>query len=667
MAGALAAVVLGAALTTAWLVPPLAVPLVWPVLAFVPGWCLVAICRPRLGLPARIGLAVVISTAISTHLVYWLALLAGGYRREIVFLAVGLLVLPIPILATRRWTRRAPAARGAFVHRLRAVLARNAIPLLLAMATAGFVGLVLGASVWRVTSEGVSSGGSNWSDFGVHLSIAQSLNAGNFPPQVPYFAGVPLIYHWFADFHAAIAASAADGFAVPAMVADSALFAGALALLVHGLAMQLLRSRKVAWLAVVLVVIGGGLGYVRLVGDVASGAGDPIGLVMRNSYDNQWLTGWPYFRIPSVMGTGLLVHRATTAGLPILVGATLLLIAGLPTAARRRRGWHDRPLLIGLAGLLGALLAPFQFFFFPTFLLIALLYVAIGGRLTDGHALRNAALFSAPYLLALPFALPAALQSGHSGALKLVAGWESAPFGDGPFAVAFFYLTNLGLPFVLALLALIATRHPWRAFLGAWLLVTFLLPNVVRVSVVDFDMNKLFQAMWIAVALLAAWLIRRWPAPAIAAVLALSVPSPLLVAAWTAGDAMNVLSPDQLRAAAWIAGNTPPRSVFATSGWLNSPTDAAGRLRLTTYGPYVANLGYAPDEREQAVHRIYCGADPVLAARLLGSLRAQYLIAGELPSDCPTPTEFRGAPGFRLVYEHGTVQIYQLALGHGSG
>ena len=32
-------------------------------------------------------------------------------------------------------------------------------------------------------------------------------------------------------------------------------------------------------------------------------------------------------------------------------------------------------------------------------------------------------------------------------------------------------------------------------------------------------MNKLFQAMWIAVAILAAWLIRRWPTLAVAGVL----------------------------------------------------------------------------------------------------------------------------------------------------
>ncbi len=187
-------------------------------------------------------------------------------------------------------------------------------------------------------------------------------------------------------------------------------------------------------------------------GDLSAGLGDPLSLIATNSYDNQWLTSWPFFRIPSVMGTGLLVHRATTAGLPILVGGILLLLAGLPTAEQRRRGWRDRPVLIGLAGGTGALLAPFHFFFFPAFLALALLYVLIGRRL---DSVRNALIFLAPYLLALPFALPALLQSADSGALQLVQGWESAPIGDGPGAVAFFYLTNLGLPFVLALVALL--------------------------------------------------------------------------------------------------------------------------------------------------------------------------------------------------------------------
>ena len=375
-------------------------------------------------------------------------------------------------------------------------------------------------------------------------------------------------------------------------------------------------------LAAVLVVFAGGLGWIRLVGDLTVdppavgapvGAGDLAYLVSRNSYDNQWLTGWPYFRIPSVMGTGLLAHRATTAGLPILVGAVLLLVAGLPTARQRAAGWRDRPWLIAVAGLLGALLAPFHFFFFPVFPLLALAWVVAGGRLST-RAPRNAPVLLAPYLVAAPFVLAPALQAAGSGWLRLVAGWPSAPIADGPAAVVFFYLTNLGVPFVLALAALFLPRVPHRGFLAAWLIGLFLVPNLVQVSVIDFDMNKYFQAMWVAVGLLAAWLIRRWPLPAIAVVLLLSIPSPLLVAAWTATSNLQVLSRPELAAARWVAANTPPDAVFVTDGWVNSLTDAAGRRRLTTFGPYVANLGYRPDERIADVAEIYCGGDPARSA-----------------------------------------------------
>ena len=45
-------------------------------------------------------------------------------------------------------------------------------------------------------------------------------------------------------------------------------------------------------------------------------------------------------------------------------------------------------------------------------------------------------------------------------------------------------------------------------------------------------MNKYFQIMWIAVAILAAWLIKRWPRPLIAAVLIVSAFSPALIGVW---------------------------------------------------------------------------------------------------------------------------------------
>jgi hypothetical protein len=672
LAGLAAAGVVAALLGAAWAIPGLAVIVVWPLLFVVPGWGIVAWARPRIGSTGRLGLAIVLSVAVSAHLVYWLSLAAGGYRRETIFAAAAILALPIPLAMWRGGPRTiAPQLRGAW-----RALRRERIAFAFAALVYAFVGLVLDSGLWRSTAGGITAGGSNWSDLGVHLSIAQSLNAGNFPPQVPYFAGAPLVYHWFADFHAAIAAKAAGLFAIPAFVISSATLSAALALLVHGLARRLLvgrGARRAAILATLLVIVGGGLGWIRFVGDLAAGQGDPISLVTRQTYDNFWydiqgVPSWPYFRIPSVMGTGLLVHRATTAGLPILVGAVLLLVAGLPTARARRAGWRDRPELILLAGVLGALLAPFHFFFFPAFLLLALVYVLLGGRLIDRRAPRNAALFLAPYVLAIPFVIPPLLQATGANALRVRLGWESAPFSQGewgPFnsatwSVVFFYLTNLGVPFALAILALFMTRTRWRLFLGAWAVALFAVPNLVQLSEISFDMNKYFQAMWIAVALLAAWLIRRWPLPAVALVVALSVPSPLLVAGWTALNREQVMDWRSIDAANWIAANTPERSVFATDGWLNSPTDPAGRLRLLTYPPYVANLGFDPELRVTQVHDIYCAGDVARSVALMRELGAEYLLDGGRPGDCVSPTDFSTSPALVKVYENPALRIWKL-------
>ena len=632
------------ALVVAWLVPPAASLLVWPLLLFLPGWSIISWLRPRIDAAGRIGLAVVGSVALSTHLVFWLSHLAGGYHRGVVFGAAALLAVPVVVMA---WRGRGPGL----------VVVRRAWPeLAVAGVSSAFVGAVLTMGLWRVNPDGISSGGSNWSDFGVHLSIAETLNAGaNFPPEVPYFAGEPLVYHWFADFHAAILAEAAGIFSVPAMIVQSSVLAGALALLAFSLGRRLVRDRgrRVGILAALLVIFAGGLGYLRLVGDVANGLGDPLELVASNSYDNQWLTEWPYFRIPSVMGTGLLAHRATTAGLPVLVGAMLLLVAALPTAAQARAGWRDRPAILAAAGTMGALLAPFHFFFLPAFPLLALAWVLLGGRPFDRAAPRNALLLLTPYLLAVPFVIEPALQAAGSGSLRFVQWWPSAPREDGALAVLFFYLTNLGVPFALALAALVSGRLSRGAFLAAWVIGLFVVPNVVVVSVVDFDMNKYFQAMWVGVAIAAAWLIRRWPLPAVVAVLALSVPSPLLVAAWTATSDYQVLSRADAVAADWVAAETPPDAVFVTDGWVNSLTDAAGRRRLTTFGPYIANLGFQPDERMSHVTTIYCGGDPALSADLMRRYGATYVVDGGRPQTCAAPVDFGASDAFELVYGAG--------------
>ncbi len=134
---------------------------------------------------------------------------------------------------------------------------RERAPFTLAAFATLLVGTFLAGNAWREVASGSwVSGGWNWSDFLVHVAIGQSIQNGNFPPQVPYFSGVPLTYHWFADFHGAIAAAAAGLHVIPAYIVASALMAGALALVAWELTRHLTGSRRAATIATLLVLAG---------------------------------------------------------------------------------------------------------------------------------------------------------------------------------------------------------------------------------------------------------------------------------------------------------------------------------------------------------------------------------------------------------------------------
>ncbi len=633
----------------AWLVPLTAVVLVWPILFFVPGWVLIRRVVPDLPLPGAVGASFVTSVYVSAHLVNVVARV-GGFGRGSIIVSAALLALGCLVLISLRHRWLAPLQRPTWAGFVAAV--RADLPAwIIAVAIGSVVLAVLGLNGWSRTPDGWVSGGWNWSDLLVHVAIGSSISAGNFPPEVPYFAGVPLTYHWFADFHGAIASTVAGLDIIPVYFASSALFAGVLALVVWALAKRLTGDARVAAIATILVVAGGGLGWIRLVGDLMAGAGNAIDLVSGTSYDNTWEAGWPFFKIASIFGTGFLPHRATTLGLPGLVTVVLLVVQCL----------GRRPLGVLMAGVLAALLAPFQFFAFPATYLIVFLYVMTSGTWRARTVARDAVLFLAPVVLAIPFIASAVLLQSDVGRFRFVAGWGEARFGDGPGAVAFFYLTNLGIPFVLAIVAALTARAlPNRWFLVAWMVALFVVPNVVVVSAVEFDMNKYFQIMWIAVAILAAWLIRRWPRPLIAAVLVVSALSPALIAVWHVRSDTVAVGLAQETAARWIAANTPERSVFVTDAFINSPVDLAGRLRISTFGPYVSNLGYDPAPREADTRAVYCDG-PEMAAERMAKYKATYVLSsGGVPCDGDPGTDFSSSALFETVYDADGVTVWRL-------
>jgi hypothetical protein len=641
-------VAVGALLT--WFVPPIGVAFAWPFLFVVPGWVIVSRVVPHLPAPGRFGLAIVLSVYLSAHVANVVAR-AGGFDRLAVMVSVALLVLVTVLLIRIRHPWLA-APRSPSLSGIRVSLVDDRGAWLGASAIAVTVLAILGINGWRQTDAGVVSGGWNWSDLLVHVSIGSSIQHGNFPPEVPYFSGVPLTYHWFADFHGAIAATIAGLDIVQVYFLTSALFAAVLALLVWTLAFCLTRRRRVATIAAILVCFTGGMGWLRLIGDLIAGGSSVVELVTQASYDNGWVGEWPFFRIASMLSTGFIPHRATTLGLPGLVAVVLLIVTCL----------GRRPAGVLLAGILAALLAPFHFFAFPASYLIVLLYVLSSGAWRSPTVVRDSLLFLVPVVLAIPFIAGAVAQQGDLGAFRQVLGWSEARFGDGPIAVLFFYLTNLGLPFVLALgAAFFARGLPRRRFLVAWMVALFLVPNLFVVSAVEFDMNKYFQIMWIAVAILAAWLIRHWPAPALAAVIGFAAISPALVGLWHVWNPAIVLTTPQLAAARWIEANTPDQAIFVTDAWVNSPIDLAGRRRISTFGPYAANLGYDPQQREIDTKSVYCDGPEAAISIMLRYDATHVLSSGGVPDCAGQATDFAASPLFETIYAVDGVAVWRRA------
>ena len=112
----------------------------------------------------------------------------------------------------------------------------------------------------------------------------------------------------------------------------------------------------------------------------------------------------------------------------------------------------------------------------------------------------------------------------------------------------------------------------------------------------------------------------------------------------------------------WIEASTPERSVFLTDSFINTPVDLAGRLRITTFGPYAANLGYDPAEREADVTRAYCDG-PEAAAEVMRRYGATYAISYGGLLECPdgqVGTDFWSSPLFEVAHEDENVAVFRL-------
>ena len=240
----------------------------------------------------------IFSVLFSVELIYYLSLAFGYSRETIIF---GFLVLTA-VYAMVVYKKGEPLKPPKFLK-----LAQIKKTSLLLFAIVFLISLVvLARSVWVGNQYGIVLTGSNWQDTPLHYEIIESINHGNFPPQMPNYAGEPLTYHYFVDFHTAIIEKV-YGYLPQLLPFLNAVFIVVFALAIYALARPI--GRRAAIIATVIAIFGWGLSYFGLFSALFNGTFSPT-----TNYIFQY---GQTFGLPSIFDN-LLQQRPLLVGLPAL-------------------------------------------------------------------------------------------------------------------------------------------------------------------------------------------------------------------------------------------------------------------------------------------------------------------------------------------------------------
>ncbi len=499
-----------------------------------------------------------LSVVISTHLVYYLSLILGY---SLFTIRISAIMLFLFILFARK-----PDFNREFWY---GVAAYSVFFL--------FAFSILYHSLWYEKDSYIVLSGSNWQDTPYHYEIIESINSRNFPPQDPSFSGVPLRYHYFVDFHAALLEKPLGYYPRILLYLNSAFFP-LLFFSVFLLTLVLTGSERTGVYSGFISVFGWGFTYLWLFSSILSGTYDP-----KQSYVMDYAG---FFNLPPILDN-LLQQRPLLIGLPGFVLSLSIFIRGVEL----RKKEH-----IFLSGIVTGMLLPFHVLAtFSAFLFLAVysLNAILGKDVLSKERLRDRVFQYAgiayPFVISFLFFIPFLHFFGSARTGKPWF-WE---FGGWLKIMA-----NLGIPFIFALLApLIRVKGSGLPFL--WMvsaLVFIFLPSITPNT---WDMYKFLLIAWIPISVLFSQFLtslRGRARFAIPFLLLLSTLSVIPVILWNQTD-YGCASMDEFETGLWIRNNTPENAVFLTWPSLHSPpTMIAGRLRILGYTNWPYGHGITIDQ-----------------------------------------------------------------------
>lgn len=660
------------------------------------GYCgtLIVFCLfPRKSLLVRVWLGL----CLGLILMMWLPAL-GAFLFDFSIaahgLAMGILIL-LSALAYlfrdkspwEKWTERDT--------RLLKTLAFTALPLTLIGAYLQWTHTIM-----PTANGSLHVGQSTYGDLPLHLAIASGMRNASFPADYSILPGYRLAYPFLADTLSTsfmlMGLSLRAAILVPGILMTALTFAGYAIL-----ADRMADSKRAVILAVFLFFLNGGLGFMYMVDmqGVTLGSSGSNELQSARGLWNRILTvinGWYQtpanhaefntynLRWSNVIVDMMVPQRTTLAGWCQVIPCLYLLYDALqpptpwgmeildsedgPTAV-----WHKRDLtwrqmlLLGIwAGMLPMV---------NTHCFLALGLCSIGFMAYDlihcRHEWKKTLLFWAVYgALALAVSLPQLFTwtfgqaVGNDHFLTFRFNWVNNTGNGLKDAYLWFYIKNIGLPFVLILLSLLE-KNPKRRFIASGAFVIFIAAEFIQFQPNEYDNNKLFYIWYMLCAVLAADYgfelldklkgLRARPVVAIVSLVVFFFTGALAVARECKSD-YQMFSKEEVDAAAFVEENTEPHATFITgTQHINFVSSLAGRRIVCGPDLWLYMHGYDTDSRKQDIRAFY--ADPEGHRDVLEKYGVDYiLVTGSERYDMNVNTLALDS-GFRKIYESGSGSI----------
>ncbi|HEV3038402.1 MAG TPA: hypothetical protein VHA33_11550 [Candidatus Angelobacter sp.] len=642
------------------------------VVAILGGTALTFVYAPREHFATRICMGAATGLALMATIGFLLASFLGMTRATVV-MGAGFLALPLLLLLNRSYRSNLLTE---LKTTLRSFLAAVNHPnwtksayFVFYLLVALLLGLVFGRAVFE-KPDGIYTGlANNLGDLPMHMQVINSFTEGhNFPVQDPTYAGVRFTYPLLSDVLSAMLVKAGATIG-QAMWLQGVILALAMTGLMHSWTLSLTGSRLAGFIAALLLIFSGGLGWWQIFQDVRNSESGLFPLLANLPHDYTIMSA-SIFRWGNSLTSLFVPQRSFLLGLPLAI----LIFHQWWSCLNSSSTESQPPAAPGLrcgrkmaaAGVCAGLLPLIHAHSF-----IVVFGAAAGLAILFRAWWRDWLLF---FGIAVAVALPEVVWLSYNtgiSAQKYLGwqwGWDRA--NDNAF---WFWFVNTGFFIPLLIAAIFWRRSGYqlpRRLLIFYLpfVLFFIVPNVMKLAPWIWDNIKVLFYWYVASVPLVAYLLDhglkqrsriRWIAAGLLATLLLSGALDILRISTNTIE-LREFNRDGIATAKLIAQLAPPQAVVLHAPVFDSPVFLTGRRSLLGFTGWIWSRGLDYSQRELDIRKIYAGGPDATA--LLERYHIDYALIGpQERSFGPVNEEFWSH--YPLMSRIGIYQLYKIERG----